>query len=70
MTDRYEGFVVTLETPKRDDDSEATLKAIQQIKGVLSVDPIISTGDHWTAAFRAKTDLLQKLQDFIRDNYK
>lgn len=45
MTDRHAGYVVTLEEPIREDTAEKTLSAIRQIKGVLSVEPIINDGD-------------------------
>lgn len=45
MTDRHAGYVVTLEQPIRDDNADPTINAIKQIKGVLSVEPIINDGD-------------------------
>lgn len=41
MTDRHTGYVVTLAVPIREDDAEHTLNAVRQIKGVVSVDPIV-----------------------------
>jgi hypothetical protein len=41
MTDRITAYLVTLEEPIREDDAEVTLAAIQQIKGVLTVQPVV-----------------------------
>ncbi len=40
MTDRYAGFVVVLDEDVREDDAQATINAIRQIKGVLGVEPV------------------------------
>lgn len=42
MTDRHSGYVVTLAKNIREDDAVATISAIQQIKGVLSVQPVLA----------------------------
>jgi len=42
MTDRHAGYLVVLKDSIREDDDQATLQAIQQIKGVISVQPIVS----------------------------
>lgn len=47
MTDRYNALVVVLEHNTRDDDAEATINAIKQIKGVISVKGNVSDiNDH------------------------
>lgn len=40
MTDRYPAFLVTLYQDMRSDDADKTLSALQQVKGVLSVEPV------------------------------
>ena len=42
MTDRLAGFVVTLETDLCEDDAAATIAALKQIKGVLTVEPLVN----------------------------
>ena len=42
MTDRITAYLVTLDEPTREDDAEITLAAIRQIKGVLTVKPVVS----------------------------
>jgi hypothetical protein len=45
MTDRHAGYVVTLAKDIREDDAEAIITALRMIKGVHSVEPVIS--DQW-----------------------
>ena len=42
MTDRYPGFLVTLDRDVREDDAEAFLTAIRMIKGVVNVEPLVT----------------------------
>ena len=37
MTDRYNALTVVMEKDMRDDDAEALIAAIRQLRGVLSV---------------------------------
>lgn len=67
MTDRHAGYVVTLESPLREDDAQATLDAIRMIKGVLSVEPIVSSPEVMAGAARARDEFRQKLYDFVRE---
>lgn len=61
MSDRINYIMVVLEEDKRDDDCEATLNAIRNIKGVLSAEPNIVDPDDWFAEERAKRELGEKL---------
>lgn len=65
MSDRINYITVVLEEDKRDDDCEATLNAIRNIKGVLSAEPNIANPDHWVAEERAKRELGKKLWKVI-----
>lgn len=40
MTDRYAGYVVTMEHDQRSDDAEHTINAIRMVRGVIDVKPI------------------------------
>lgn len=42
MTDRHAAYIVVLEGDVREDDAEATISALKQIKGVLEVQPVTS----------------------------
>jgi len=61
MTDRHAGYVVTLETDLRDDEAQATIAAILQIKGVLSVSAVIADPGIMIAKARAENDFRDKL---------
>lgn len=67
MTTRLAGFVVILNSDVRDDDAEATINAIRQIKGVQSVAPIEADLTLQIAVGRAKFDLREKLWNALRD---
>jgi hypothetical protein len=54
VSDRYAGFVVTLTANIRDDDAKATVAAIGQIKGVLTVTPIGASPELAIAEGRAR----------------
>jgi hypothetical protein len=46
MTDRHAGYVVTLADDIREDDAEdGVLTAIRMIRGVVSVQPVMSTAE-------------------------
>ncbi len=42
MTDRFHSFTVILAKDVREDDAEATMNAIKQLRGVLSVEGNVS----------------------------
>jgi len=65
MTDRYHSLTVVLEKDTRDDDSECIIKAIQTIKGVLSVKPHVADLNTNMAEDRAKRDLGKKLWEVL-----
>jgi hypothetical protein len=67
MTDRHSGYIVILEKDIREDDAESTLNALRMVKGVSSVEPIISGISIHIAEQRARTDLLGKIYEFLRD---
>jgi hypothetical protein len=67
MTDRHAGYVVILEKDIRSDDAEFTLNAIRMIKGVLSVEPVVSNIEVHMAEERARHHLLGKIYEFLRD---
>ena len=67
MTDRFAGFFVTLERDVRSDDAEATLAAIRQVKGVLSVEPLVSTPELHVAHGRARYAIMERLSTILRE---
>ena len=66
MTDRYNAFIVVLENDIRDDDAEATIKAIEQIKGVIRVTPYISDLTETIAESRVKHELFNKIFEILK----
>lgn len=57
MTDRLNAFVVVLARDLRDDDAQATLDAIGQLKGVLTVTPHIADVGDLVAGARVRDEL-------------
>jgi len=60
MTDRYKGLMVVFEKDIRDDDAKKIIDAIKMIKGVLNVEPSISTSEDCTKHYL--NWLIQELQ--------
>lgn len=71
MTDRLRGCTVSFIKDIREDDAEALLNAIQMLKGVLAVEPSLSTADDWVAQQRVRHELGRKLLEVIYpEHYK
>jgi len=66
MTDRYKGFLITLDKQIRDDDAEHIINALKMIRGVQSVKPYIKGMEDYMEYEKAKTDCGQKILDFVR----
>ena len=64
MTDRYNALTVVLENDIRTDDAESLVKAIEQLRGVLSVTGVVSDINSYMAVERARHDLGVKLWEF------
>lgn len=63
MTDRHCGYIVTIENNLREDDAANTITALRQIKGVISVQPVVADVTEAIGQARAENDLKQKLID-------
>lgn len=61
MSVRFAGVVVTFEGDIRDDDAEATLAALRQIKGVLTVEAVVADVPLHMAEQRARFALERQL---------
>lgn len=66
MTDRVNSFVVILDKDMRIDDAQNTITALQQIKGVISVVPQISSPEDVVHAQRVVTQVADKLVNFVK----
>ena len=68
MTDRYNGFTVALDHDIREDDAQATLAAIRQIKGVVAVRPVLADViQDQVIGVRIKNEVIEKLITLIRE---
>jgi hypothetical protein len=65
MSDRHAGYIVTLKDDVRDDDAESIVTALEMVKGVLSVDPIVADVTLWLAEMRAKTAAKRQIIDML-----
>lgn len=65
MTNRYDHLVVALDNNTREDDAEALISAIRQLKGVLAVEPHVDDGSTWTAEQRVRHELVKKLNEIL-----
>lgn len=61
MTDRYNAFTVVLEHDIRDDDAEALINAIKQLRGVRNVTPHIADINAQIAEERVRAEYAKKL---------
>jgi hypothetical protein len=66
MSERYKGFVVTLDADIREDDAEGLVNAIRHIRGVASVEPVRAdiAGDSMIRS-RVRLEMVKDLGDLI-----
>ena len=65
MTDRINALTVVLEVDTRDDDCEALIQAIRQMRNVLSVEAHVSDSTDHVAQARVRHELGEKLWKVI-----
>ncbi len=65
MTDRFAGYIVVLEDNVRSDDAEVITKAIAQLRGVVSVIPVVSNIEIHIAEERVRRELGDKLLQVV-----
>lgn len=68
MSDRYNGFVVTFSKSIKDEDAENLKIALESIKGVVSVDPIVESVLDVCAKRQIRHELTQKLWKALLDD--
>jgi hypothetical protein len=61
MTDRLDTLTVALETDMREDDAQALISAIQQLRGVLKVEGNVTDPAAWLSYARVRRELTDKL---------
>ncbi len=68
MTDRHAAYVVTLSGDVREDDASAIIQAIEMIRGVLSVRPVVADIALHIAEERANEAWRERLLDVVRES--
>jgi hypothetical protein len=66
MTDRFVALTVVLEQPTRDDDAAPIIAAVKQLRGVLSVTPIVADAMQYAAEQRARFALFEKIIEIVK----
>ena len=66
MSNRINGFIVVLDKDYKDEDVEATISAIKQIKGVIGVKPNIVTSNESISKYQTKIEIVNKIYDFAQ----
>jgi len=66
MTARHSGYVIALEEDIREDDVELVIQTLRMIKGVVAVEPVISSADMQIAYMRADTRWRQRIAELLR----
>lgn len=66
MTDRFNTLTVVLEKDTRDDDAQAIIQAILQLRGVLNVTGNVVDPSSWGAEERARIDLGKKILAILK----
>lgn len=67
MTDRYHSLVVVLDENTRNDDAQALISAIRQLRGVISVKGNVVDSETYMAEERARQKLLTKILSILRE---
>ena len=67
MTDRHAGYLVTLASDLREDDAEATVDALLQIKGVIDVRPVVANPETIMGAIRRDALWSERLSSLARE---
>lgn len=65
MTDRIYALTVTLDTDLRADDVQPLMRAIEHLRGVLTVTPLVADATTVVAQARARRELIQALWDVL-----
>ena len=66
MTDKYKGFLVTLEKEIRDEDAKNILTALGMIKGVQLVKPYVNGCEDWMMYEKGVWDMRKEMFDFMK----
>lgn len=67
MTDRLKGLIVVLDRDIRTDDAEPLIAAIQQMRNVAEVKPIVAEMGDFFERSRVKREILTKLLETVKE---
>ena len=65
MSDRIYSYTVTLDGTYKDEDANQIQDAIEMIKGVSRVVPLVANAETYFAVNKARRDLGEKILDVI-----
>lgn len=66
MTDRFHSLTVVFERNIRDDDAQATIDAIKQLRGVLTVEGNVSDIVEFVAEERVRREMHAAMMNIVR----
>ena len=66
LNDQYYALTVLLEEPIKDEDAEALINAIRQLRGVMDVQPLIADPMAVWAKESARRDLIRQMMNILR----
>jgi inosine-uridine nucleoside N-ribohydrolase len=66
MTDRYSSLTVVLEKDIREDDAQALVAAIHQLRGVLTVEGNVANLSEFVIEQRVRQEFREKLWEVLR----
>jgi len=67
MTDRAKGLTVVLEQDVRVDDLEALVSAIECMRGVVHVEPVITSTEDYFVETRVRRELLDRIFEIFKE---
>ncbi|MCY1297955.1 hypothetical protein D9M68_18900 [compost metagenome] len=65
MTDRHAAYIVVLDENIREDDAQAIITALEMVKGVATVQPVVGNSDQQIATARVYASFKTQLVNFI-----
>ncbi len=66
MTDRFKGFLITLDREIRSDDATEILNALKMIKGVMKVKPYVNGAEDWMMYEKGVMDTRLEIVNWLR----
>ena len=61
MSDRIKGCEIVFEKDFKEEDARPIMDAIRHIRGVIAVEPSVTSGDDWSARERVRNEIRENL---------